>query len=57
MKKNYEIGRTALIKTIVEMDNELTRIDILWAYNFLLKCEDTELIKIYGQVYNEYYNK
>ena len=57
MNKNYEIGRTALIKTIVEMDNELTRIDILWAYNFLLKCEDTELIKIYGQVYNEYYNK
>ena len=57
MNKNYNIGRTALMQTIVEMDYELTGIDIHWAYSFLLKCDDTELIKIYGLVYNEYYNK
>ena len=56
MNKNYEIGRTALIQTIVEMDFELTEIDIHWAYSFLANCDDTELIKIYGLVYNEYYN-
>ena len=57
MNKNYEIGRTALIQTIVEMDFELIEIDIHWAYSFLARCDDTELIKIYGLVYNEYYNK
>lgn len=57
MNKNYNIGRTALIQTIVEMDFELTEIDIHWAYSFLARCDDTELIKIYGLVYNEYYNK
>ena len=57
MNKNYNIGRTALIQTIVEMDYELTGIDIHWSYSFLERCNDTELIKIYGLVYNEYYNK
>ena len=56
MSKNYNTGRTALIQTIVEMDYELTGIDIHWAYSFLAKCSDTELIKIYGIVYDEYYN-
>ena len=57
MNKNYNIGRTALIQTIVEMYFELTEMDIHWAYSFSSKCSDTELIKIYGLIYNEYYNK
>ena len=57
MNKNYNIGRTALMQTIVEMDYELTGIDIHWAYSFLAKCEDTELIKIYGLIYDEYYSR
>ena len=57
MNKNYNIGRTALMQTIVEMDYELTGIDIHWGYGFLAKYSDTELIKIYGLIYDEYYNK
>lgn len=57
MNKNYNIGRTALIESIVEMDYELIGIDIHWAYSFLSNCSDTELIKIYGLIYDEYYNK
>lgn len=57
MNKNYNIGRTALMQTIVEMECELVNIDTHWAYSFLSLCDDTELIKIYGLVYDEYYNK
>ena len=53
MSKNYNTGRTA----IVEMDYELTGVDINKAYDILSKFTDTVLIETYGTVYNEYYNK
>lgn len=56
MNKNYEIGRTALEQTIIEMDYELTGVDIETAYAVLPKFTDIELIELYGLVYNEYYN-
>lgn len=57
MNKNYNIGRTALMQTIAEMDYELTGVDIELAYTVLPKFTDTELIEVYGVIYNEYYNK
>lgn len=57
MSKNYNTGRKALIQTIIEMDYELTGVDINKAYDILSKFTDTVLIETYGAVYNEYYNK
>ena len=56
MNKNYNIGRTALMQTMAEMDYELTGADIDWTYTALSKFTDTELIELYGILYDEYYN-
>ena len=57
MNKDYNIGRTALMQTIVEMFHELTGSYIKKTYEVIAKFTDTELIEVYGILYNEYYNK
>ena len=56
MNKNYDIGRTALMQTIVEMDYELSGTDIKQAYDVLSNFTDRDLIELYGILYDEYYN-
>ena len=57
MNKNYNIGRTALTQTIVEIKHELSGTDIKQAYDVLSNFTDRDLIELYGILYNEYYNK